>query len=137
MSKPLSGDTRTSSSTCLPATQDVGTESDPSETRQPVCGTFVRGTMTGRVLTCGYGVGHFGGREGELAHLSVAPQRRLRRGVQRDLVEPGAVYIGAPNKHLLVNPDRVFALSQTELVHFVRPSDGMDCNITSWDPSLR
>ncbi len=34
----------------------------------------------------------------------------------------GAVYIAPPNKHLLVNADGTISLSQTELVHFVRPS---------------
>lgn len=35
---------------------------------------------------------------------------------------PGTVYIAPPNKHLLVNPDASLSLSQSELVHFVRPS---------------
>ena len=34
----------------------------------------------------------------------------------------GAVYIAPPNRHLLVNPDGTLSLSQSELVHFVRPS---------------
>jgi two-component system chemotaxis response regulator CheB len=37
-------------------------------------------------------------------------------------LERGRVYIAPPNKHLLVNPDTTLSLSQTELVHFVRPS---------------
>ncbi|HKZ07120.1 MAG TPA: chemotaxis protein CheB [Methylomirabilota bacterium] len=37
-------------------------------------------------------------------------------------LERGTVYIAPPNKHLLVNPDTTLSLSQTELVHFVRPS---------------
>lgn len=37
-------------------------------------------------------------------------------------IEPGTVYIATPNRHLLVNPDRTLSLSQSELVHFVRPS---------------
>jgi len=35
---------------------------------------------------------------------------------------PGAVYIAPPDRHLLVNPDGTLSLSQSELVHFVRPS---------------
>jgi two-component system chemotaxis response regulator CheB len=35
---------------------------------------------------------------------------------------PGTVYIAPPNRHLLVNPDGSLSLSQSELVHFVRPS---------------
>jgi two-component system, chemotaxis family, protein-glutamate methylesterase/glutaminase len=31
-------------------------------------------------------------------------------------------YIAPPNRHLLVNSDRTLSLSQSELVHFVRPS---------------
>jgi len=34
----------------------------------------------------------------------------------------GCAYIAPPNRHLLVNPDRTLSLTQTELVHFVRPS---------------
>jgi two-component system chemotaxis response regulator CheB len=32
------------------------------------------------------------------------------------------VYIAPPNHHLLVNPDGTLSLTETELVHFVRPS---------------
>jgi two-component system chemotaxis response regulator CheB len=32
------------------------------------------------------------------------------------------VYIAPPNRHLLVNPDGTMSLSQSDLVHFVRPS---------------
>jgi two-component system, chemotaxis family, protein-glutamate methylesterase/glutaminase len=34
----------------------------------------------------------------------------------------GTVFIAPPNRHLLVNPDATIALTQSELVHFVRPS---------------
>lgn len=34
----------------------------------------------------------------------------------------GTAYIAPPNRHLLVNPDGTISLSQSELVHFVRPS---------------
>lgn len=34
----------------------------------------------------------------------------------------GRVYIAPPNRHLLVNPDGTMSLTQTELVHFLRPS---------------
>src|SRR5213594_900756 len=39
-----------------------------------------------------------------------------------DRVVPGTVYIAPPDRHLLVNPDGTLSLSQSELVHFVRPS---------------
>jgi len=37
-------------------------------------------------------------------------------------IELGSVYIAPPDKHLLANPDRTLSLTQSELVHFVRPS---------------
>ena len=39
-----------------------------------------------------------------------------------DRLQPGHVYIAPPNYHLLVNSGGILALTQTELVHFVRPS---------------
>src|SRR5947208_1448282 len=39
-----------------------------------------------------------------------------------DLLEEGRIYTAPPNKHLLVNADRSLSLTETELVHFVRPS---------------
>ena len=37
-------------------------------------------------------------------------------------IEPGNAYVAPPDHHLLVNADGTMSLSQTELVHFVRPS---------------
>lgn len=37
-------------------------------------------------------------------------------------LSPGKVFIAPPDYHLLVNPDATLSLSQTEKVHFVRPS---------------
>jgi two-component system chemotaxis response regulator CheB len=39
-----------------------------------------------------------------------------------EALEPGVVYVAPPDRHLLVNPDRHMHLSQSELVHFLRPS---------------
>jgi two-component system, chemotaxis family, protein-glutamate methylesterase/glutaminase len=39
-----------------------------------------------------------------------------------DRIRAGCVYIAPPDRHLLVNPDGTLTLTQTELVHFVRPS---------------
>lgn len=47
---------------------------------------------------------------------------RVREAVEGDRPQPGHVYIAMPNRHLLVNPDRTLSLTQTELVHFLRPS---------------
>jgi two-component system chemotaxis response regulator CheB len=47
------------------------------------------------------------------------PVRQAREG---DRLEPGVTHIAPPDRHLLVNSDRTLSLTQTELVHFVRPS---------------
>src|SRR5207253_5796441 len=39
-----------------------------------------------------------------------------------DRVVPGTVFIAPPDRHLLVNSDGTLSLTQSELVHFVRPS---------------
>jgi two-component system chemotaxis response regulator CheB len=46
----------------------------------------------------------------------------VTEAAQGDKVEPGHVFIAPPNHHLLLNADRTMSLTQTELVHFVRPS---------------
>ncbi len=52
--------------------------------------------------------------------------RRVALSVQQaaggETIEPGTVYIAPPDKHLLANADRTLSLTQSELVHFVRPS---------------
>jgi two-component system chemotaxis response regulator CheB len=47
---------------------------------------------------------------------------RVQEASEGDRIVPGGVYIAPPNKHLLVNADGSLHLTQTELVHFVRPS---------------
>jgi two-component system, chemotaxis family, protein-glutamate methylesterase/glutaminase len=54
-----------------------------------------------------------------LGKRTALPVAEAREG---DRLEPGRAYIAPPNRHLLVNPDRTLSLTQTELVHFVRPS---------------
>jgi len=46
----------------------------------------------------------------------------VKQAVDGERLQSGAAYIAPPNRHLLVNPDRSVALTQTQLVHFVRPS---------------
>lgn len=71
------------SSTYLPDTRDADTRSDTSETpRRPVCGTFVRGTITGRILTCGRALGHLGDHQG---------QQHTRRPDMRHVDRAGAL----------------------------------------------
>jgi two-component system, chemotaxis family, protein-glutamate methylesterase/glutaminase len=53
--------------------------------------------------------------------LSRRARLQVKQAVEGDLVRPGMVYIAPPDRHLLVNPGTL-SLSQTELVHFVRPS---------------
>jgi two-component system chemotaxis response regulator CheB len=54
--------------------------------------------------------------------LSRCTPLKVKQAQEGDRVEPGRVYIAPPNRHLLVNPDGTLSLSQSELVHFVRPS---------------
>ncbi len=46
----------------------------------------------------------------------------IQEAKEGDVLQPGTVYIAPPNHHLLVNADGTLALTQSELVHFVRPS---------------
>jgi two-component system chemotaxis response regulator CheB len=54
--------------------------------------------------------------------LSRRTALRVKQAEEGDRLEPSTVYIAPPNRHLLVNPDGSLSLSQSELVHFVRPS---------------
>jgi two-component system, chemotaxis family, protein-glutamate methylesterase/glutaminase len=54
-----------------------------------------------------------------LSRRSTLPVKQAEEG---DKLQPGTVFIAPPNKHLLVNPDGSLSLTQSELVHFVRPS---------------
>jgi two-component system, chemotaxis family, protein-glutamate methylesterase/glutaminase len=54
--------------------------------------------------------------------LSRRTSLKVKQGEEGDILTPAMVYIAPPNRHLLVNPDGTISLSQSELVHFVRPS---------------
>jgi len=54
--------------------------------------------------------------------LSRRTALRVKQAEEGDRLAPATVYIAPPNRHLLVNPDGSLSLSQSELVHFVRPS---------------
>jgi two-component system chemotaxis response regulator CheB len=54
--------------------------------------------------------------------LSRRTSLRVKQAEEGDRLCPATVYIAPPNCHLLVNPDGTLSLSQSELVHFVRPS---------------
>lgn len=47
---------------------------------------------------------------------------QVKEAEEGERLRLGTVFIAPPNRHLLVNPDGTIALTQTELVHFVRPS---------------
>jgi len=47
---------------------------------------------------------------------------KVKEAEEGDQLSPGTVFTAPPNRHLLVNPDGSLSLSQSELVHFVRPS---------------
>ena len=53
--------------------------------------------------------------------LSRRTPLHVKEAEEGDHLSPGTVYIAPPNRHLLVNPDGTLSLSQSELVHFVRP----------------
>jgi two-component system, chemotaxis family, protein-glutamate methylesterase/glutaminase len=46
----------------------------------------------------------------------------VNEAAEGDRLTPGMVFIAPPNKHLLINPRGTLSLSDSELVHFVRPS---------------
>jgi two-component system chemotaxis response regulator CheB len=54
--------------------------------------------------------------------LSRRTPLKIQEAREGDTLNPGTVYIAPPNRHLLVNLDGILSLSQSELVHFVRPS---------------
>lgn len=54
--------------------------------------------------------------------LSRRTPLKVIQAKQGDKLIPGVVYIAPPNNHLLVNSDGTASLSQSEMVHFLRPS---------------
>ena len=54
--------------------------------------------------------------------LSRRTRLKVIQAKQGDQLIPGVVYIAPPNNHLLVNSDGTASLSQSEMVHFLRPS---------------
>ena len=54
--------------------------------------------------------------------LSRRTRLKVKQAEEGDRLIPATVYIAPPDRHLLVNPDGTLSLSQSELVHFVRPS---------------
>ncbi|ACK68898.1 CheB methylesterase [Gloeothece citriformis PCC 7424] len=46
----------------------------------------------------------------------------VKQAEEGDTLEPGSIYIAPPNYHVLVNSNGTLSLTQSKLVHFVRPS---------------
>ena len=47
---------------------------------------------------------------------------KVKQAIEGESLQAGAVYIAPPNRHMLINQDATVSLTQSELVHFVRPS---------------
>lgn len=54
--------------------------------------------------------------------MSKRTSLEVKQAEQGDKLQPGRIYIAPPDHHLLVNKNGTLSLSQSELVHFVRPS---------------
>ena len=54
--------------------------------------------------------------------LSRRTPLRVKQAEEGEQVGLATVYIAPPNRHLLVNPDGTLSLTQSKLVHFLRPS---------------
>jgi two-component system chemotaxis response regulator CheB len=54
--------------------------------------------------------------------LSRRTELKVTQAQEGERLEIGTAYIAPPNRHMLVNSDRTISLTQSELVHFVRPS---------------
>jgi two-component system, chemotaxis family, protein-glutamate methylesterase/glutaminase len=57
--------------------------------------------------------------------LNRRTQLPVKTATVGDQVRVGMVYVASPNYHLLIDPDGMVALTQTEKIHFARPS--ADC----------
>ncbi len=54
--------------------------------------------------------------------ISRRTQLHVKSAEEGDVISPSTVFIAPPDRHLLVNSDGTLSLTQSELVHFVRPS---------------
>lgn len=54
--------------------------------------------------------------------LSRRTTLRVKQAEAGECLHPATVYVAPPNRHLLVNSDSTLSLSQSALVHFLRPS---------------
>jgi len=56
------------------------------------------------------------------AVLGARTTLRVREAEDKEPLAPGAIYVGPPNYHLLIERGGTFALSADDLLHFSRPS---------------
>ena len=54
--------------------------------------------------------------------LSGRTELSVKEAEEGDRLRHGTVYVAPPDKHLLINPGGTISLTQSEMVHFVRPS---------------
>jgi two-component system chemotaxis response regulator CheB len=54
--------------------------------------------------------------------LSHRTALKVKQAEEGDRLQAGTVYIARPDRHLLANANNTLSLSQSELVHFLRPS---------------
>ena len=54
--------------------------------------------------------------------LSRRTSLQVKQAEEGEQVSAATVYIAPPNRHLLINSDGTLSLTQSELVHFLRPS---------------
>lgn len=47
---------------------------------------------------------------------------KVKQAEEGEALQPATVYIAPPDRHLLITPSGTVSLTQSELVHFVRPS---------------
>ncbi len=46
----------------------------------------------------------------------------VKKAEEHDLIRAGVIYVAPPNSHLLIKSEGILTLSQTEPIHFLRPS---------------
>jgi two-component system, chemotaxis family, protein-glutamate methylesterase/glutaminase len=54
--------------------------------------------------------------------LSGRTMLSVKEAEEGDRLRPAVVYVAPPDRHLLINPGGTISLTQSEMVHFVRPS---------------
>lgn len=55
-------------------------------------------------------------------YLDEKCQLSVKQAEEKELINPGTIYIAPPNYHLLVEEDRTFSLSTAERINYARPS---------------